>query len=436
MNLHSCTYRCPVTDAVLLDALIGAGIGAGATAGIDALTGQPVTWKGEAIGAGLGAATAGTLGYLDAPAAAAGGGGGAGWQGATLASAEQGTAAAGAGAAGGGLAPLTSAGISAGGGGLSDAAVNASVQSMAAGDWAGVSGMDAGSALASGANAGMLPEVTVSGAAVPSGAALSGDIATSAIAPSLLASTQPAQVSMKDVAPGIPADATAPAGGGTPLDTGGAPPWTGQEGFQPGGGYVPPEMGSTDVADPTWWDQMASTLKTPRGMLTAGSLGANLFGILSRPQLPGAAKTALGAAGPAVQNATMIIQTGGMGSPLWTTQKASIDAQINQQIANATRAIEQSGVNSGMGGSNSAAIQEQIASMTAQMNTQRQTMYTQAQQQIVNNAISELTGANSTLMQVAQLQFQENQAQQALAHNIASTTGSLAALWPSSNSTS
>lgn len=247
----------------------------------------------------------------------------------------------------------------------------------------------------------------------------------------------------------VSAPAASPDVTGTPFETSQAPPLFAGTGnpLQYTGGVAPDAaMGTediggpaqdvigTDAADsssPSFWDSMLKELKTPKGALGAGLLASNLYGLLNRPSLPGAAKTALGAAGPAVAQAQSVIQTGGMGSPIWTAQKSAIDAQIDQQIQNMTAAIQQSAANSGMGGSNSGIVQEQIASMTAQLNTERVKLYDQALQQNVNNAIAELTGANQTLMSVANLQLQEDQYAQQLARDIGLTSGELFSLWPS-----
>lgn len=190
-----------------------------------------------------------------------------------------------------------------------------------------------------------------------------------------------------------------------------------------GGISLTNDPAAADSSNP-WW----KFLTTPKGAIGAGLLGSNLYGLLNKPKLPGAAQSALNAAGPAVSQAQSIIQTGGMGSPIWSTQKAAIDAQVDQEIKNMTSAILQTSINSGMGGSNSAAAQEQIATLTDKMNAQRQTLYDQALQMNVNNAVSELTGANQTLMAVAQLQMEQDQWAQQLARDIGLTTGELFAL--------
>jgi hypothetical protein len=205
-------------------------------------------------------------------------------------------------------------------------------------------------------------------------------------------------------------------------------------GFLPSGGYVPPDPGSdialenasnVQIADPTgggtpgFGTQMLNYLKTPKGALTAGMLGMSGLSALTRPGLPGAAKTAGGLAGPAAAQAQQVISSGGYAAPQWSQQKASIDAQVNQEIADATRAMQQNAQNAGMGGANSDVVQQQIASIKDRAETQRQMLYAQALQQNVNNAVSELTGADQTLMGIADLQYQQDAQAKALAAQLA-----------------
>lgn len=217
-------------------------------------------------------------------------------------------------------------------------------------------------------------------------------------------------------------------------------------GFPVTEGFNPADFASADTAmadaatlpditgadQGSWLSQLGKTLMTPKGALTGASLGLGLYSLMNKAQLPGAAQQALGAAGPAVSQAQTMIASGGQGSPLWGSQKAAIDAQIDQQIQNFTRAIQQNAQNQGQGGANSMVVQQQIQQATAQLETQRQSMYMAAQQQNVNNAVAELTGGNQTLMAIANLQFQEDQAAQQLARNIGLVTGNLASLWPAS----
>jgi hypothetical protein len=171
-------------------------------------------------------------------------------------------------------------------------------------------------------------------------------------------------------------------------------------------------------------------MKTPRGALATAGLGMNLYSLMNKAGLPGAAKQALGSAGQMVPQAQSVITSGGMGSPLWQQQKQSIDAQIDQQKANFASAVQQSAQSSGMGGANSMVVQQQIAQVNSQLEAQRQAMYQQVLQQNVNNAVAELTGANQTLMDIAKLQYEEDQNAQALARSIGATTTQLASLFP------
>jgi hypothetical protein len=159
---------------------------------------------------------------------------------------------------------------------------------------------------------------------------------------------------------------------------------------------------------------LESWLSNPKNLATAGLLGISGFNALHQPKLPSADTTALNAAGPAVQSAEAVINTGGTGTPEWTSQKQSIDATIDQQIQQQTQAIMQAAANSGQGTQNSGIVQQQIAQMTQNANVQRQQLYAQAQQQNVNNAISELTGSNQVLTSIGQTQLaQQQEAQQA-----------------------
>lgn len=198
-----------------------------------------------------------------------------------------------------------------------------------------------------------------------------------------------------------------------------------------------PDYPSADVSDlpnvtqyPSFGQSLLNTLETPKGALTATGLGASLYSLLKGSQLPSAAKTALGNAGPATAQAQAMISSGGMSGPLWQQQKAGIDAQIDQQKADFARAVQQNAANAGMGGANSDVVQQQIQQSNNQLEALRQQMYMQAAQQNVTNAVAELTGGNQTLMAVAQLQFSEDQQAQALARQLGITTGQLASLWP------
>src|SRR6202034_565189 len=114
---------------------------------------------------------------------------------------------------------------------------------------------------------------------------------------------------------------------------------------------------------------------SPKNDASAGLLGLSLKNALSKPKLPGALSTAEGNAGTASQGALSTIQSGGTATPEWSSQKASIDATINQQIQQQTQAIMQAAASSGEGGKNSGIVQQQIAQMTQNANVQRQNLY-------------------------------------------------------------
>jgi hypothetical protein len=174
---------------------------------------------------------------------------------------------------------------------------------------------------------------------------------------------------------------------------------------------------TTDLGGgPTSWTDW---FKSPKNDLSAGMFGMSLFNALNRPALPGAAKTALGAAGPAVAQAQGIISSGGVNTPIWTQQKASIDASIDAQIQQASDALMQQAANAGEGGKNSGIVQQQLAAIRENMETQRQQLYLQAQQQNVNNAVAELTGGNQTLSSIANIQLQQSNEARTLAQQTA-----------------
>jgi hypothetical protein len=154
---------------------------------------------------------------------------------------------------------------------------------------------------------------------------------------------------------------------------------------------------------------------------TAGLLGISGLQALSKPKLPQAAQDLQKTAGPGAAAATSVIQSGGTGSPAWTTQKASIDATIDQQIKEQTQAMLQNAQNSGTG-ADSQVTQQQINKLKTQLETQRQTLYAQAQAQNVQAALSELGISDQALSQVANTQFQQS----AQARQGAAQTASLA----------
>lgn len=187
-------------------------------------------------------------------------------------------------------------------------------------------------------------------------------------------------------------------------------------------------VGMQDVALPTTGigeeavgsSGLMDWLSNPKNLMTLGKLGVQGYSQLARPKLPGAAQTSLNAAGPAVQQAQSIIQSGGTATPIWSQQKASIDASIEQQIQQASAALQQNAANAGEGNQNSGVVQQQLAQLRSTLETQRQQLYMQAQQQNVNNAVSELTGANNVLSSIAQIQLAQEKDAQAQAAQLAS----------------
>lgn len=179
--------------------------------------------------------------------------------------------------------------------------------------------------------------------------------------------------------------------------------------------------GAVNIA-PAAGASLASMLSNPKNLGSLGLLGISALEGLSKPKLPGGEQTALNSANSMLPAAQSTIQSGGTATPAWAQQKASIDAQINQQIQTVTEQIQQAAASSGEGGANSGVVQQQIAAQVAQLNTQRQTLYAQAQQQNVSTAISELSGADQILMGIGNTQL----AQSEEARQIASQTAELA----------
>lgn len=415
---------CSGIDEILLGALIGAGT----TAGVDAATGQPVTWGGELAGAGLGAAGAGVAGAL--------GGGAAGADTGALSAADVGSGAAGGLSSGaidasiqGGATLLPESALSGGEAAAASSAlpeITVSAAPLAAGGSSlpGVAGGLAGG-LGAGIAAGASGAPASTGQAVTDQASTPSDSSTpgilAATSPSDITSVSPDTLSMLGIDSG---------GGGVGTVTAGA----GDAGtvFDPSITGEDPSMmdaltttsgGDTSLA-PTNSQALVNWFKNPKNLATAGLLGVSGLNALSKPKLPGAARTALGAAGPAVAQATSTIQTGGTGSPLWPGMKASIDSSIDQQIKQQTEALMQAAANAGMQGPGAptGVVAQQIARMTSDLNVQRQQLYEQALNQIVNQAVQELTGGNQTLMAVANEQLALEQQ----ARNSAAQTAELA----------
>jgi len=176
-----------------------------------------------------------------------------------------------------------------------------------------------------------------------------------------------------------------------------------------------PGYGPMDVAGPSTTDGVEKWFSNPRNLATLASLGISGMSALSHPALPGASQTAANNASALTKGALPIIQSGGTATPLWSSQKASIDATIDQQIKQQSEALQQAAINSGMGNQNSGIVQQQIAEMTRQANVQRQQLYTQAQQQNVNNALSELSQGDQILAEIGAMQLQQDERAKQLA---------------------
>jgi hypothetical protein len=176
-----------------------------------------------------------------------------------------------------------------------------------------------------------------------------------------------------------------------------------------------PGYGPMDIAGPTTGQGIEKWLSNPRNLSTLASLGISGASALSHPRLPGASQTAQSNATALTKGAIPIIQSGGTATPLWSSQKASIDATIDQQIKQQSQALQQAAINSGMGNQNSGVVQQQIAEMTRQANVQRQELYTQAQQQNVNNALSELSQGDQILAEIGAMQLQQDERAKQLA---------------------
>jgi hypothetical protein len=185
-------------------------------------------------------------------------------------------------------------------------------------------------------------------------------------------------------------------------------------GATPGMPDVAPESLGERAGDIGQW------IKNPKNAATAGMLGLSLKNALSQPKLPGASAAAEANAAAVGKSALPVIQSGGTATPEWASQKASIDATIDNQIKQQTQALMQAAASSGEGGANSGIVQQQIAQMTQQANLQREQLYAQAQAQNVQAAVSELSGGDSTLAAIGQMQAnQSEQAQQLAAQTAA-----------------
>lgn len=381
--------------------------------------GEAAKGAGEA-GAAKGATDAAAAGAADAGAATAGGALAAD-AGAGALAADAGTAALAGGAADAGTAALAS--------GAADAGLGAAGLGATSAIPAGIEGVTVlGSAGGGGLGAlGTATAAGLGGAALGSALAGGGGGGTAA-APSMLQATGDSSVSglSPDVANMLGVDS-----GGLPAagdSIGGAMP-TGFSGDAAAAGdvssenigtldYPTPDAGTVPdipVAGASMGDKLAAFLKNPKNLASLGLGGISALNALSQPKLPGAARTALGTAGPAAQQAIGILQSGGTSAPIYSQQKASIDATIDEQIRTQSEALLQNAANSGEGGVTgpngqvSGVVQQQINQLKTSLEARRQQLYLQAQQQNVSQALSELSGGNQVLDQVAQLQFNQSQ---------------------------
>lgn len=160
---------------------------------------------------------------------------------------------------------------------------------------------------------------------------------------------------------------------------------------------------------------------------TAAMLGISGAQALSKQKPTPAEKTLSTVNTPVAQQSAAVIQSGGTASPAWATQKASIDATIDQQIREQAAAIIQNAQNSGVGADSQVTIQ-QVNKLKDQLETQRQQLYAQAQQQNVQAAVATLTGSNQALASVASTQLAEDARARQAAGNTAQTALMLQAL--------
>lgn len=305
-----------------------------------------------------------------------------------------------------------------------------------------------GGAATTGASSTLLPEQTVLGTA-PAGAGSSSALGTLAQGVGPVATAGLAGAAAGGGGSGVPGTSGQPAdfsGGSGPVSASNTPQFLSADDTGPSLGSLSPDMaqslgvdpssiaqpsmtsdfidpsagadnpgfGPLDVNGPSATDSIGSWFESPKNLGTAGLLGMSLKNALTQPKLPGASGTADAAATSAVQNATSIIQSGGTATPEWASQKASIDATINQQIQQQSEALQQAAASSGEGNQNSGIVQQQIAQMTANLNVQRQNLYAQAQQQNVQAALSELAGGDQTLASIGNMQLQQSEEARAL----------------------
>jgi len=295
-------------------------------------------------------------------------------------------------------------------------------------------------AAGAGAGAGIGDVLAPLGAGAAAGAALSGSPAPSP-------ASSPTAPTVQDIAPGAAGDVSSfisPGGltsitpdladqlGLSAADLGGSPGVdlssfldTGDySAFEDPNTLQPIDLGSLPQKTGPGAIQSLLDKVSGKGLAQGGLLGLSALNALSKPKIPGASQTALNAAVPQLQEAEMVVKTGGQGSPLWPQQKAAIDAAIDQQTANAVAALKQQSANAGMGGNDSEVVQAQIADIQAKATAQKQQIYAQQLDNNVKEAITLITGADNVLTQIGATQLQESNA----ARSAASQTAELALL--------
>jgi hypothetical protein len=373
-----------------------AGLDAGLAAGAGDATADLATTAG-----GLGAAD--TSAGLAAAGDAAGVAGGAGASTAALASGPipeltvtgaAPTAGAGASSA---ITPIAASGLAAAGAGGGGSGVPGSTQ-------AGVNGPESGSADTALANSGAPSSADISSATSGIGDISTGDLSSGGFLPAT------ADSSVQSLSPDLMQSLG--------IDTGniqaGVDPSLAATPDMPG---VAPESFGDQVGDKA--SEFGKWLESPKNAATAGLLGLSAKNALTTPKLSAASQAAEANAAAEAKGALPVIQSGGTASPEWGSQKASIDATVDNQIKQQTQAIMQAAASSGEGGQNSGIVQQQIAAMTQQANLQRQQLYSQAQAQNVQQAVSEISGGDSTLTTIGNTQLQQSQEAQQLASQTA-----------------
>lgn len=157
---------------------------------------------------------------------------------------------------------------------------------------------------------------------------------------------------------------------------------------------------------------------------TAGLLGLAGYNATKTPTLPPALQQMQSNLGPASSYANNILGSEGQ---LNATQKAGIDASINQQMSDTKSSLMQNASSSGMG-PHSLVTQQQLQKMNQSMEGQRQQLYMQAQQQNISQALSALGISNQGLSAIAQAQLSQDQNAQQLAAQFSNTASKMYAL--------